>query len=103
MAEECLQNSVKHGTSKNILVNFIHENGLLKFLIEDDGKGFTHSKKGFRTQNIASQIERLGRTWKVNSIPGKGTKVILQIPMDITYHLKQRLLGKKRSLLKVKN
>lgn len=99
MAEECLQNSVKHGTSKNILVNFIHENGLLKFLIEDDGKGFTHSKKGFRTQNIASQIERLGRTWKVNSIPGKGTKVILQIPMDITYHFKTAPLREEKKLI----
>ncbi len=83
MVEECLQNSVKHGVSKNILVNFICENNHLKILIEDDGKGFarTETKKGIGTRNIASRIAKLSGTWRINSIPGKGTRVILKIPI----------------------
>ncbi|MCK5442166.1 MAG: hypothetical protein KAJ23_09765 [Maribacter sp.] len=101
MVEECLRNSVKHGVSKNILVNFICENNLLTILIEDDGKGFvrTEAKKGIGTRNIESRIAKLGGTWKINSIPGKGTKVILKIPIEIVHLVNDIPLREEKTLI----
>ncbi|MCK5442167.1 MAG: tetratricopeptide repeat protein [Maribacter sp.] len=81
--QESTQNSVKHAECKNISVDFNTESDYLNVRIEDDGKGFTRSKrkKGIGTRNISSRIEKLRGTWKIDSTPGQGTKVMLSIPI----------------------
>ncbi len=83
MVQESLQNSVKHAECNTILVDFNTENNHLNVRIEDNGKGFTRSKrkKGIGTRNISSRIEKLRGTWKIDSTPGQGTKVVLSIPI----------------------
>jgi two-component system, NarL family, sensor kinase len=99
MVQENLQNSVKHAECKNILINFRRKDGHLEAVIEDDGKGFTapKKKKGIGMRNIASRIEKLGGTWKIDSAPGKGTKIILNIP--ISYYTDDRPIRKEEKLI----
>ena len=82
--QECVHNSVKHAECKNIFINFKVSNDRLLVDIGDDGKGYApgKKKKGIGTRNIASRIEKLQGSWTVESHPGKGTKVLLDIPVN---------------------
>lgn len=99
MVQESLQNSVKHAECKNILINFRRKDSHLEAIIEDDGKGFTapKKKKGIGMRNIASRIEKLGGTWKIDSTLGKGTKVILNVP--ISYYTDDMPIRKEEKLI----
>lgn len=89
MVQEILQNSVKHAQCKNITVTFIAEKNGMQVSIVDDGVGFfkTKRKKGIGMRNIASRMEKLNGQWHINSTPGKGTTVLLEIPVSYSEHL----------------
>ncbi|WP_373519121.1 ATP-binding protein, partial [Pricia sp.] len=84
MIQESLQNSVKHAQCKNVTVTFAAELNILQVTIADDGKGFrkTKGKKGIGMRNIASRMEKLNGEWRIESTPGKGTTVTLEIPVS---------------------
>ncbi len=84
MIQESLQNSVKHAQCKNVTVTFATKPKKLQVTIADDGKGFrkTKRKKGIGMRNIASRIEKLNGEWRIDSSPGNGTTVTLQIPVS---------------------
>lgn len=88
MVQESLQNSVKHAQCKNVTVTFTNNEKTLQVTIMDDGKGFrkTRSKKGIGMRNIASRMEKLNGEWHIESSPGKGTTVNLQIPVSYSEH-----------------
>ncbi|MDO6517039.1 tetratricopeptide repeat-containing sensor histidine kinase [Zobellia uliginosa] len=83
MVQESLQNSVKHAQCKNVIVELSRTEDGFKVSIEDDGKGFkTNSrKKGIGLRNIASRIEKIKGTYHIKSAPGKGTTVLLEVPL----------------------
>ncbi|MGB6150957.1 MAG: tetratricopeptide repeat protein [Pricia sp.] len=86
MIQECLQNSVKHAQCKNVTVTFVAQKGSMQISIADDGAGFrkTRKKKGIGMRNIASRMEKLKGKWRIDSSPGKGTTVHLEIPVTCT-------------------
>jgi signal transduction histidine kinase len=59
--------------------------------VEDSGKGFdpswidilTGGTKGFGLFNVRERIRNLGGTVEILSRPGNGTRVILQVPLNI--------------------
>ncbi len=84
MVQECLQNSVKHAQCNNVTITFASKGKSLKITIADDGKGFRKTKRGrgIGMRNIASRIEKLNGEWHIDSTPGKGTTITLQIPVS---------------------
>ncbi len=54
--------------------------------IKDDGKGFDSKKgkKGIGHKNITSRISKLNGVWSLESTPGKGTVVTLEVPYGFT-------------------
>jgi two-component system sensor histidine kinase DegS len=60
---------------------------MLTIVIEDDGRGFDPSAVtitrdgGFGVQTMRERIELVGGTLRVDSAPGRGTKVIAMVPM----------------------
>lgn len=81
--QELLNNAMKHAAAKNVLVQVSHTNNQLAVTVEDDGKGFDPSilkrSKGIGWSNIQNRVEFLKGKWDVDSRPGKGTSVNIEM------------------------
>lgn len=94
MFQEILQNTIKHAKAKNMHVYLSANAEIYKLKIEDDGRGFdvkeTNAKSGFRTgaglANLKKRAAFVNGELEVRSVVGKGTTVILTLPMDTTPH-----------------
>jgi two-component system NarL family sensor kinase len=84
--QEVLNNCIKHAqaTAIDILLNFNDEAVQIK--ISDNGKGFKsemipgQSGKGTGLMNIVKRAAFINGSCQINSMPGKGTTVTMQIP-----------------------
>lgn len=86
--QESLQNIVKHAQASKVevLISYQSEHVLLK--VKDDGIGFTLFDAMIKAQrephygilHMNEQAERLRATLQIDSMPGKGTEIILLIP-----------------------
>ena len=80
---EMVNNVLKHANADNAWISLNRNTvGDLKISISDDGKGFDvdEMKGGFGLKNITSRIENLHGDYKIESAPGKGTKIYVEIP-----------------------
>ena len=53
--------------------------------ISDNGKGFDHAKRGSGGNgllNMKKRAEEMGGTFEIESMPGKGTRVEFEIPLQ---------------------
>lgn len=84
IVQETLQNAIKHAQCKNLTIDFASDGDFLQIAIEDDGVGFDFRKKrkGIGLRNITSRIDKIDGTCSINSEPGKGTSMIIRIPID---------------------
>ena len=84
--QEFLQNSLKHASCKNILLNFEHNETGLFIAIQDDGIGFkengnaSRTKKGIGLMNMKKRAELIGAEFSLKSEINQGTKLDLFIP-----------------------
>jgi ligand-binding sensor domain-containing protein/signal transduction histidine kinase len=84
---EALQNAVRHGAPKNLLVLLSFDRRNLRAAIEDDGCGFdpeiTFASNGqhYGLIGMRERAEKLGGEFIVASSPGKGTQVRFSIPL----------------------
>jgi two-component system NarL family sensor kinase len=83
IVQELVTNTMKHAAAKTAIVQLTKENGQLSITIEDDGKGFDahilKQSKGIGWTNIQHRIEFLKGKLDVNSEPGKGTSVHIEL------------------------
>lgn len=84
IVQELLNNTIKHASATNALVQLAYDSGQLAVTVEDDGKGFEPAilkqSKGIGWSNIQNRIEFLKGKWDVDSKTGKGTSVHVIIP-----------------------
>lgn len=85
IVQELVNNTIKHAQAKNILVQ-LHQSAqekLLAVTVEDDGKGFDTSilgqPGGIGWQSIKNRVEFLKGRVDIQSLPGKGTSVMIEI------------------------
>lgn len=87
IVQESLNNIVKHADCSTIHFSCKNINNLCILDIMDDGKGFdTNDKNEGKHFGLSLMIERvrlLKGQIKINSIPGKGTKIHIEIPLKI--------------------
>ncbi len=88
IVSELLNNSVKHGDPRKITINIKENRGYLKIEYEDNGAGFILKDRtdemrisGMGLENIRSRIKSLNGYYYLDSEPGKGVKVHIQIPV----------------------
>ncbi|MBU3012550.1 sensor histidine kinase [Polaribacter vadi] len=83
--QELVTNIIKHADAKNATINISLYDKNLNIIIEDDGKGFDIKKvnlnNGMGINSIKTRIEHLNGSFKVDSTLGKGSSIILDIPI----------------------
>jgi signal transduction histidine kinase len=86
--QEALANVRKHAHARNAWISFkTLEGNKLQVIIGDDGQGFEPeavpvdaSRRSFGLASMRERVESLGGELKLDSYPGKGTRVIVSIP-----------------------
>ncbi|HHW48824.1 MAG TPA: sensor histidine kinase [Clostridiaceae bacterium] len=90
IVQEAISNVKKHANAQNMIVNLEFMEKHLKLHIYDDGKGFevedlklrsNDVNSGFGLINMRERVELLGGDYKINSEPGKGTRINITIPL----------------------
>jgi signal transduction histidine kinase len=80
---ECMQNVAKHaGRGASVIVHLSQYQGRLGFSVEDDGVGFDPAtvQRGAGLDNLADRMAALGGTLRIDSRPGRGTRVTGHLP-----------------------
>lgn len=85
VVQESLTNVIKHAGAHEVNVFLKIKNGMLVLGISDDGIGFNVKETaGKVTLGLVSMRERalmMGGVYKIHSIPGEGTTVLLKVPL----------------------
>jgi signal transduction histidine kinase len=79
---EAMQNVAKYAGASTVSVRLLAENGDLRFVVADDGRGFDPAVTRFGTglQGMADRLDAIGGTLRIESRPGEGTTVTGRIP-----------------------
>ncbi len=85
IVQELITNIIKHADATHAIIHFTNHKDSLNIMVEDDGKGFDianiSKSKGMGIRSIEKRVEFLGGTMTVESILGKGTSIIIDIPL----------------------
>ncbi len=83
IVQELINNTLKHAAAKTAIVQVSKKNGAFSITVEDDGKGFNpvilQGTKGIGWTSIQSRVDYLKGKWDVQTGPGKGTSVHIEI------------------------
>ena len=87
IVQESLNNILKHSRAKNVDIRLERDIHEVQLCIADDGCGFPMDKpdnggKGLGLKNISERVRMLGGKLKMNSTPGKGTRVEVTVPIS---------------------
>ncbi|BDY29991.1 MULTISPECIES: GAF domain-containing sensor histidine kinase [Mycolicibacterium] len=89
IAQECLQNVVKHAEAGRARLTFAVDDNVARLEIVDDGKGFdtfehplgSDEMGGYGLLSMAERAEIVGGRLNIRSRPGSGTAVTATIPL----------------------
>jgi two-component system, NarL family, sensor kinase len=87
IVQEAVNNILKHAEAKEINIQLIKREDHLTIMIEDDGKGFDMAKvkmTGRGLRNITARSEWLHGSITIDSTPGRGTTIAIEIPIKKT-------------------
>ena len=83
LAQEALNNVLKHAHAAHVTVRLAVQNGTAVLEIADDGVGFDPSlsaASGFGLPGMRERMERLGGKFSIQSSPGAGTQLHVEVP-----------------------
>jgi PAS domain S-box-containing protein len=86
VAQEALNNVVKHSRSTQASVELTHTDGVIILNVRDSGVGIDPSvpHSGIGLSTMRERLRMFGGELYVESIPGKGTMVIAQVKLEKT-------------------
>lgn len=81
MFQEVIQNIIKHAKATKANIQIFEQPGRLHILVEDNGVGFDPSKikKGLGFINLENRVELMNGEMNVNSTPGAGTTLNIEL------------------------
>lgn len=87
IAQESLQNCLKHAECGAIHVELFYEEGRLRLVVSDDGKGFQINRQhaGIGLKNIRERVQLIGAHLEINSIPNRGTTITVTLNQENLY------------------
>lgn len=84
IANEALNNILKHARARSITVYLSREDGHVVLDVIDDGCGFevdvARANGGLGLKNQDARARRIGGALKITSLPGQGTRVRVSVP-----------------------
>lgn len=85
IVQELINNSIKHSKSRTAIVQASVSADQLSITVEDEGTGFDisilESEKGIGWNNINHRVKFLKGKVDINSRPGEGTSVLIELPI----------------------
>lgn len=84
ICQEALTNVVRHSQAHQTTVDLYVDQGTLFLMIQDDGVGMDTSvgiMNGIGMINMRERAEMLGGVLHVDSAPGRGTDIVVEIPL----------------------
>ena len=85
IVQELVHNVIKHAHAQNITIQVNRFDDRINVIVEDDGRGFdpekVRLKPGLGMQNLAARVHDLGGELQIDSRPGRGATVSVDIPL----------------------
>jgi signal transduction histidine kinase len=84
IAQEALHNTVKHARARNVEINMECDLDRITLDISDDGAGFDAQNEfpgHLGLHSMRERASRLGGTLRVQTAPGRGTRIWAHIPL----------------------
>lgn len=89
IAQEAMANVLRHSRADSVLIQMGPEHGMLRLEIEDDGEGFDPASiekpgpdgRGLGLLGLRERAELLGGRATIQSSPGAGTRVLVEVPL----------------------
>jgi signal transduction histidine kinase len=82
VVSEGLANAAKHARASVVRVGLDTRGAILRLAIHDDGIGGADPVHGSGLFGLSDRIEALGGTFEVDSPAGKGTTLLIEIPLE---------------------
>jgi PAS domain S-box-containing protein len=82
IAQEALNNVVKHATANHACIELANRGGTLTMSVSDDGKGFDPAQAGLLgmgTTTMRERAEAVGADYRLASQPGAGTNIVVSL------------------------
>ena len=83
VASETLANAAKHSQASRIDLSLSESDGSLELSVGDDGVGGADAARGSGLVGLTDRVEALGGSIRVDSLPGKGTKITAELPLEL--------------------
>lgn len=81
--QEVINNAVKHSKATDLFIQLDYNEDTINLTLEDNGRGFDISdpknKSGIGLKNISDRVDYLNGKLEINSAPGKGTLIVIEI------------------------
>ncbi|WP_442847280.1 sensor histidine kinase [Leeuwenhoekiella sp. H156] len=84
--QELITNVIKHAQAKTLTIHLVNHGDSLNIMVEDDGVGFdprhiSKRSEGMGINAIDKRVAHLNGTLEIESEPGQGTSVIIDLPL----------------------
>jgi two-component system sensor histidine kinase DegS len=87
--KELVNNAVKHGNAKEIIIAIHWDPGHMRTVVDDDGSGFDpvkatepRARRGLGLAGIDERLTSFGGRLRIESQEGSGARIILEVPVD---------------------
>jgi PAS domain S-box-containing protein len=84
VVQEAVTNTIRYAQASNIGILLERKHGLVRVFVEDDGIGFDHENvqtgEHIGLVGMRERAEMLGGTLTIESTPGRGTSIIMEVP-----------------------
>jgi len=88
VCQEAMSNILRHAQADSVLIQVGPKDGTLRIEIEDDGRGFDPAEAAanaerppFGLMGIRERVEMLGGRVSIDSAPGQGTRIEIDVPL----------------------
>ncbi len=86
MVQELVANAIKHANATKVGIHLTQHEDQLNIIVEDNGSGFDSTKvskvhNGMGLTTIEKRVEHLEGNFTIDSVLGKGTSILIDIPV----------------------
>jgi signal transduction histidine kinase len=87
IVREALANVLKHAKATRVCLTLLYTDREVHLRVHDNGRGFAtpglpHANGGYGLTSMSRRAESLGGRIDVCSYPGRGTRVVVRVPLD---------------------